>query len=191
LVSLTRAAVLPQSGRLADDERAFEAVFRRQYARLHRVLWQLTGDPAEAEDLVQEVFLKLYRHRFPGRRAHDLDGWLYRTAVNTGLNALRGRRRRAAREDVAAAEGAAEAGDPLAAVAAREARGRVRAVLAELDERGARLLVLRHAGLSYKELADALGVAPGSVGTLLARAEARFEALYRARWGDPPEGGHA
>jgi RNA polymerase sigma-70 factor (ECF subfamily) len=56
----------------------------------------------------------------------------------------------------------------------------VRKALAALSERQMQLLVLRQAGLSYRELALALGVAPGSIGTLLARAEAAFESAYRA-----------
>jgi RNA polymerase sigma-70 factor, ECF subfamily len=51
-------------------------------------------------------------------------------------------------------------------------------VLARLSERQVQLLLLRQAGLSYAELADALGVAPGSIGTLLARAERAFRQAY-------------
>jgi DNA-directed RNA polymerase specialized sigma24 family protein len=50
----------------------------------------------------------------------------------------------------------------------------VRTILAQMKPRTARLLILRHSGLSYTELAEALGIAPGSIGTLLARAEAEF-----------------
>ena len=59
----------------------------------------------------------------------------------------------------------------------------VRRVLAGLPQKQSELLLLRHAGLSYRELAEALGMAPGSVGTLLARAEAAFEKAYRAQEG--------
>jgi RNA polymerase sigma-70 factor (ECF subfamily) len=51
-------------------------------------------------------------------------------------------------------------------------------VLRQMKERDAQLLILRHSGLSYREIAAALDVAPGSVGTLLARAEAEFEQRY-------------
>jgi RNA polymerase sigma-70 factor (ECF subfamily) len=54
----------------------------------------------------------------------------------------------------------------------------VRRALLKLPQKQGQLLLLRHAGLSYKELAEALQVAPGSVGTLLARAEAAFERAY-------------
>jgi RNA polymerase sigma-70 factor (ECF subfamily) len=55
-------------------------------------------------------------------------------------------------------------------------------VLRELPARDAQLLILRHSGFAYKEIAAALGVAPGSIGTLLARAEAAFERQWRDRF---------
>ena len=74
-------------------------------------------------------------------------------------------------------------------VALRDERRRVRETLAELPEQQAQLLMLRYAGLSYKELAQALDVAPTSIGTLLARAERAFEARYRASAGSEATGG--
>src|SRR5205814_655390 len=61
---------------------------------------------------------------------------------------------------------------------------RVRQVLGTLKPREAQMLLLRANGLAYKELAETLGIQPGSVGTLLARAEAEFERRFRARYGD-------
>jgi RNA polymerase sigma-70 factor (ECF subfamily) len=59
-----------------------------------------------------------------------------------------------------------------------EERARVRAALARLSERQSQLLLLRHAGLAYTEIAAIVDVAPGSVGTLLARAKRAFIAEY-------------
>jgi RNA polymerase sigma-70 factor (ECF subfamily) len=53
-----------------------------------------------------------------------------------------------------------------------------------MKPRAAKLLMLRHTGLSYAEVAEALNVAPGSVGTMLARAERDFERRYRQMYGD-------
>ena len=78
--------------------------------------------------------------------------------------------------------------DPEAAAVQSDERRRVRETLAQLDPQQAQLLVLRHAGLAYKELAQALDVAPTSIGTLLARAERAFEARYRAIAGNEPTG---
>jgi RNA polymerase sigma-70 factor (ECF subfamily) len=114
------------------------------------------------------------------QRWDNLGGWLYRVAVRLGYNALRSARRRAQYE-IAAGRDALDRDappDPAAAAEQAEERARVRAALKRMPERSAQLLILRHSGLSYQEVAAALGLAPGSVGTLLARAEAEFEKLY-------------
>ena len=67
-------------------------------------------------------------------------------------------------------------------------RDRVRQAWPNCRPQQAQLLVLRYAGLSYKELAQALDVAPTSIGTLLARAERAFEARYRATAGSKATG---
>jgi RNA polymerase sigma-70 factor (ECF subfamily) len=162
----------------ADREAAFEAAFTEHYARVYGVLFRLLGDRATAEDLTVETFWRLWQ-RAP-RRADNLAGWLYRVALRLGYNALRAARRRT-RYELAAGTQALEDNpppDPAQAVELEEQRARVRAALARLPERDARLLLLRSAGLSYKELAAALGVAPGSIGALLARATDAFERHY-------------
>jgi RNA polymerase sigma-70 factor (ECF subfamily) len=68
--------------------------------------------------------------------------------------------------------------DPQDEYLRHEERERVRAALARLPERQGKLLLLRHAGLSYAEMAAALEVAPGSIGTLLVRAERAFLVEY-------------
>jgi RNA polymerase sigma-70 factor (ECF subfamily) len=65
-----------------------------------------------------------------------------------------------------------------------ERQQRVRRILADLKPAQAQLLLLRASGHSYKELAAALDVEPGSVGTLLVRAEAAFEQSYREIYGN-------
>ena len=92
-------------------------------------------------------------------------------AAHTALNHLRSGRRRTSREEAA---GAAEAVAPDTAdtVVTRDERRRVRQALARLPHRQAVALVLRHSGLSYAEVAAALDLSPGSVGTTVRRAEA-------------------
>ncbi|HEU5089972.1 MAG TPA: sigma-70 family RNA polymerase sigma factor, partial [Roseiflexaceae bacterium] len=100
-------------------------------------------------------------------------------AINRSYNMLRSRQReeqRLARVPIMLVD---DADDPSLYAERSEQRARVRAVLAGLPERQAQLLVLRHAGLSYAEVADAIGVAPGSIGTLLARAEHAFSEAYQ------------
>ena len=153
----------------------FEALFNQHWDRLCRAAAQITGDPDEAEDLALEAFLQY--HNRPPARDENPGGWLYRTVTNLALNALRTRRRREHYEQAAALE--SEPPEDAARLAERRMeQRRVRETLAALPSRTAQLLVPRHTGLSYAEIATALQVAPGSVGTLLARAEKDFEQLY-------------
>jgi RNA polymerase sigma-70 factor, ECF subfamily len=103
-------------------------------------------------------------------------------AVNLGYNALRSSRRRQEYEMQSgrAALLAQPAPEPQAAAETSEQRAAVRGVLQRLPERQAKLLVLRHSGLSYKEIAAALKISAASVGTLLVRAEEAFLRLYES-----------
>lgn len=162
----------------AEHEAAFEAAFAEHYGRVYGVLFRLLCERAAAEDLTVETFWRLWRHA--PATSENLGGWLYRVALRLGYNALRADRRRA-RYELEAGTAALEISappDPARAMELAEERARVRAALKQLPERDAQLLMLRQAGLSYKELAAALGVAPGSIGTLLHRAEAAFERVY-------------
>ena len=173
------------------DEAAFTSLFERHWDAVCRLLIRLTGDADAAGDLAQEVFVQLYR-KPPLNEDVPLRAWLFRVALNRGYNALRADRRRRTREETVA-------GDPTAAGAAAGAAGRRGPRGDRQPRRGARFgaprsccasperqrdcLVLRANGLSYAEIAVAIGVAPGSVGTLLARAERAFKAEYLARRG--------
>lgn len=161
------------------EEAAFETVFLEHYPRIYGVLFRLVGDRAEAEDLALEAFWKLWE-RIPAR-PENLGGWLYRVAVRLGYNALRAARRRGHYEESAGREALVfdAPADPAQTAERRAERARVRAVLSQLPPRDAQLLLLRHSGLSYKEIAATLGLAPGSVGTLLVRAEKEFERQYQ------------
>ena len=172
------------------DEAAFTSLFERHWDAVCRLLIRLTGDADAAGDLAQEVFVQLYR-KPPLNEDVPLRAWLFRVALNRGYNALRADRRRRTREETVAGDptagGAADGAagvESLEEIANRaEERDSVRRVLMRLSERQRDCLVLRANGLSYAEIAVAIGVAPGSDGTLLARAERAFKAEYLARRG--------
>jgi RNA polymerase sigma factor (sigma-70 family) len=162
-------------------EAEFEAVFREHYQRIVRVIRRVLQRDSEAEEVCSEVFFRLYRSG-PGVAASGLvGGWLYRTATRASIDALRANRRRAVEEQLegngsAGTEGPIES--PLALLVRRERIVEVREVLAKLKVEKAQLLLLRHSGLSYREIAEALQLGVSSVGQKLARAEAEFSALY-------------
>ena len=169
-----------QAGRKPWDQAEFEALFLAHYGDVYRLLFRLVGSPEEAEDLAQETFLRLYRRRFPVWREQSLRAWLYRVATNLAYNALRSQQRRVRRQEaVHQLVAPSVETDPAETAQRRDEQKAVRQVLAVLPRRQTQLLLLYYAGLSYRELSEVLGVAAGSVGTLLARAKAAFEDKYR------------
>jgi len=178
------ASLLERTAR--GDAAAFEALFQRHYDRVYGILFRLVGERGEAEDLAQEVFLRLHDHARRRRLDENVGAWLYRVATNLGYNALRDRRRRQQRDVYLLP---AESGDAEADAARREERRAVRAALATLSQRQAQLLVLRQMEFSYAECAAVVGVAPASVGALLARAARAFRQAYEKQTAANREGG--
>ncbi|MBZ5635009.1 MAG: sigma-70 family RNA polymerase sigma factor [Acidobacteriia bacterium] len=155
-----------------------EAIFHAQYERIARVIARILRDPARAEELAVEVFLKWSRN--PKAQGENAEGWLYRVAVRTGLDELRRETRRARSEGPLQI---VRTPNPEELQACKEEREKVRAVLAAIQPRQAELLVLRSQGLSYDELACALDLKPASIGTFLSRAEQAFRKEYIKRHG--------
>jgi RNA polymerase sigma-70 factor (ECF subfamily) len=159
-----------------------EVLFRQHYGRITGMLARLTGDRGQAEEIGADVFHKLSRRPELIRDRADVTPWLYRVATNAGLDALRTNGRRRKREE--SAEIHVVSGNALDGMLREERCARVQETLAKLKPREAQLLLLRADGLAYRELAETLGIHPGSVGTMLARAEAEFERRYRAMHGE-------
>lgn len=182
--SLADAVLL--NGLRQGDHTCFEEIFARYRNNVFGVIFRLVGDREEAEDLTQEVFLRLYRRPLPVGRENNLPGWLYRVAINTGYNAIRSRRRDSSRIDRAMATGSPSVtrenvdGDPPDQLLVAEERAQVRRVLLAMGERARTCLILRNAGLSYAEISATMRVATSSVGTILARSEREFREKYLA-----------
>ena len=156
----------------------FEAAYNSHWLPLFRYVDRLVGDTDLAADVVQEAFVRLLDQALPDE---EVRRWLFTVATNLVRDDARmsARRRRllAERYDEAnLAHDPAESPDQSVVRAERVAA--VRAALAQMPERDRQLLLMREEGFRYAEIAEAIEVAPGSVGTLLARALRRFaEAL--------------
>jgi RNA polymerase sigma factor (sigma-70 family) len=113
----------------------FEAIFRTHYRRLAALLVRITGDLGVAEELASEALWRLSTAPNLAEAEGNLEGWLYRTAMNLGLDALRVRNRRTKFEGSAAIEARRHEFqvNPLDAVLADERRERVRKVLAAMN----------------------------------------------------------
>ena len=169
-------------------EETFEAVFTRYYMLVFQIAYRCVGQRDEADDITQEVFLRLYRVPPRATSEGERRAWLCKVATNLSLNALRARQRRIQHEERGGsklfqesdAERSAQV-SPEQYLLASEQAAFVRSVLAELPERQQEYLILRSVGLSYAEIAQATGVAPASVGALLSRAEREFRRKYHER----------
>jgi RNA polymerase sigma factor (sigma-70 family) len=172
--------VLRESSAEHWDEADFRAVFQQHYARIVDILVRLLGDRAHADDLANDAFWRLYRQPVL-QTDGNVGGWLYRTATNLGVDALRmsGRRRQHEQAAGRIAQENIQSG-PLDDLLREEQRRSVRQVLSLLKPAQAQLLILRSAGLSYKEIGHALDVKTTSVGTMLNRAEEEFRDRYIA-----------
>jgi RNA polymerase sigma factor (sigma-70 family) len=160
-------------------EAEFEAIFREHYGRILRVARRVLQRDSEAEEVCADVFLRLYRGG-PSVAADGLvGGWLYRTATRASIDVLRTHRRRGAElEDVDAIQSEDPSGGPLTLLLRQERICEVHEVLTRLKAEKAQLLLLRHSGLTYQEIAQAMQLDVHSIGTKLARAEAEFSTFY-------------
>jgi RNA polymerase sigma factor (sigma-70 family) len=162
-------------------EAEFESIFLEHFQRMAGVARRVLRSDAEAEEVCAEAFLKLYRSG-PGVLDRGAVGaWLYRVTTRASIDRLRKSRRRGAEEELdGEASSTADDGreDPLNRLMRNERIAEVRSTLVRLKPEKAQLLLLRHSGLSYLEIAAAMQIKSGSVGTMLARAETEFSAHY-------------
>jgi RNA polymerase sigma-70 factor (ECF subfamily) len=148
----------------------FERLFLEEYPKVVAIAYRVLADRSAAEDVAQDVFIQFHRRVSPGDERAA--GWLHAAAVHAALNVIRGERRRAQRETAHAVDPSQPpVANPERLVVEAESRREVRRALSRLPQRTAALLMLRYSGLSYAEVATALGMKVGNVGTLLRRAE--------------------
>jgi len=148
----------------ADREEAFRLLVERHAAPLTRYVRAVLGEPAAAaDDVVQEVFLRVYqaRERYrPG--GAPFRAWLLRIGRNLALNARRDGARRGAAALAEEAEADPRPG-PVGTLVGRQRAARVRAAIARLPERDQEVLTLRYRqGLGYAAVAEVLGLQPAA-----------------------------
>lgn len=161
------------------DLGAFEELYRQHAGRLYSVACRMVGNPSDAEDLLQEIFLSAHRKLDSFRGDSALGTWLYRLATNLCLDHLRSRAARTSQLTGALDDepGLADAGSRTLADSALTRMDLERA-LAQLPD-GCRAAFVLHdiEGLEHREVADALGIAEGTSKSQVHKARLRLRAL--------------
>jgi RNA polymerase sigma-70 factor (ECF subfamily) len=154
------------------DRRALEVLYHRYKRRVFSLVARIAG-PVDAEEVSQEVFVRIFRGLAKFRGESALGTWIYRLAVNAALSHVERRPARAEGEEALAAIAAAE-------VPIRDPRlaARLEAALAELPA-GYRAVIVLHdvEGLSHEEIATILGCRVGTSKSQLSKARARMRDL--------------
>jgi RNA polymerase sigma-70 factor, ECF subfamily len=178
--SIVDTALLPAEGASSASgsiESNVLALFDRCAPQLLRYVGSFGLDAVEAEDVVQDTFLALFRHLHLRRDQTNLAGWLFQVAHNLALKRreqMLRHRRSAASQEAATRWCADPAADPEERLIREERGQRLRAVFDALPERERRCLFLRAEGLTYRDIARALSVSLGSVSKAVSRALTRL-----------------
>lgn len=157
----------------------FDEAFTLHHRAVFRTARAIVRDPALAEDVTQEVFLRLYRHRDSTPGDDLLRAWLLRVTLNVARNTIRGNNRSSAREEAYVQDNTRD--DWFAPAIEYERRVQIeeaRRALDKIKEPTRSCLLLRHQGLSYREIASALSLNETNIGSLIARGRKEFARVY-------------
>ena len=172
------------------DADAFDELVRVFSGPMYNLAYRMAGNAADAGDLTQEIFVKLYRAIGKFGWRSKFSTWLYRLAANTCYSGLRKIRRVASAEVVRLDDDRADdvrsrdtpdPGDlPSRRLERRELRHQIEGAIAVLPEDFREVIVLRDLqGLTYEEIAESIGCAVGTVKSRLARARTRVKERLR------------
>jgi RNA polymerase sigma-70 factor (ECF subfamily) len=174
---------------LPEDTRYFEMLVAQYKMQVYRTAYRVMGNPQDAEDQAQEVFLKVYRHVRQIEDPATFSAWLYQTTVHTCLDALRRFKRTAA---ITSLDIDDEGNDPHDAIADQhgvspqtsaelsELRECIEKSLAQLDDTGRAILVMRDLdNHPYEEIGRILGIGLSAVKMRIHRSRIALQRLLR------------
>jgi RNA polymerase sigma-70 factor, ECF subfamily len=174
-ISTGADAALPAAQSEVDMEAEVIALFDQFRDRLLRYVLSIGVYAHDGEDIIQEVFLSLFRHLRLGKSRANLRGWVFRVAHNLALKQRYSRGRHQAEGDSRLAENQLDpATNPEEQFSDGERQKKLLAIVCALAEQDQWCLYLRAEGLRYREIADTLGISLGSVSHSLARSIARL-----------------
>ncbi|MDM7922276.1 MAG: sigma-70 family RNA polymerase sigma factor [Pyrinomonadaceae bacterium] len=157
----------------------FEEAFALHHRTVFRAAKSILQDAALAEDVTQEVFIRLYNHQDSIQNAEMLRPWLIRVALNLAKNTIRGNIRANTRDENYVKE---TVENSIFSVESEYEQAtevnEIRRALNKVKEPLRSCLVLKQQGLSYREIAESLSLNENSIGTYVARARAEFMRFY-------------
>jgi RNA polymerase sigma factor (sigma-70 family) len=173
-----RAAIdsVPEQSESRESAVGFDEAFTLHHRAVFLAARAVVRDAALAEEVTQEVFLKLYRHLDCTPRGDLLRPWLLRVTLNEARNTIRSRNRALVRDGNYQRS---SAGD-LTTQSEPESQKleQAKRALDRIKEPMRSCLFLRHQGLSYREIAQTLSLRENYVGSLIARARKEFMRTY-------------
>jgi RNA polymerase sigma-70 factor, ECF subfamily len=159
----------------------FDEAFTLHHRAVFRTARALVRDSGLAEDVTQEVFLRLYRNLDSTPNDELLRPWLLRVTMNVARNTIRGQSRATAREEEFAKQADAQGywtAEPEEEYERRAQIEEARRALDKIKEPMRSCLLLKQQGLSYREIAETLSLNETNVGSLIARGRKEFVRLY-------------
>jgi RNA polymerase sigma-70 factor, ECF subfamily len=169
--------------------RTYRELVKRYEKKLFAYLYRLVGNREEAEDLLQNVFVKVYRNIESYDTQKKFSSWIYRIAHNEAVNFLKKRSKRhlISIEDVQTSKDKLEITDtgksPIDAWISKELKKEMDEALEKLPPKYKEVLMLRfYFDKSYEEMSEILGRPINTVGTLLNRAKKKLMEIMKKRW---------
>jgi RNA polymerase sigma-70 factor (ECF subfamily) len=158
---------------------SFDQAFTLHHRAVFRTARAVVRDAGLAEDVTQEVFLRLYRYRDSTPGDDLLRAWLLRVTLNVARNTIRGQSRSAAREEAYAQDSMRHDGPaPNLEYERRLQIEEARRALEKIREPMRSCLLLKQQGLSYREIAVSLSLNETNIGSLIARGRKEFARVY-------------
>jgi RNA polymerase sigma-70 factor, ECF subfamily len=157
----------------------FDEAFTLHHRTVFRAARSVVHDCGLAEDVTQEVFIRLYKHMDSIKDAEMLRPWLIRVALNVAKNTLRGNIRANTRDENYVKETVETSVFSVESEYEQQAEvSEINRALNKIKEPLRSCLVLKQQGLSYREIAESLELNEASIGTFVARARAEFMRFY-------------
>lgn len=157
----------------------FDEAFTLHHRTVFRTARSVVQDCGLAEDVTQEVFIRLYKHKDSIADTEMLRPWLIRVALNVARNTLRGNIRANTRDENYVKETVEKSVFSVETEYEQQTEvSEINRALNKVKEPLRSCLVLKQQGLSYREIAESLSLNEGSIGTFVARARQEFMRFY-------------